>query len=184
MKENNRYGELGNILQVQSVGGAGWTRNYFFNTNPETDNNYQLRHKETGPDMYTYDTHGNMTQMPHLQSIGWDYADRMSYANLGGGGEVWYIYDARGERVRKVIKNRNIKEERLYLGGYEIYTKTNNGEVEVERETLHVYCLSRLVGAEVAEVNIIQFFTGNVVEVFKLFMGSRLFIHLKHREIP
>ena len=63
--------------------------------------------------------------MPHLERIKWDYADRMQYASLGGGGEVWYVYDTSGERVRKVIENRNIKEERLYLGGYEIYTKTN-----------------------------------------------------------
>ena len=83
--------------------------------------------------------HGNTTIVPHLERINWDYADLMQYASLGGGGEVWYVYDASGERVRKIIENRNIKEERLYLGGYEIYTKTNNGEVEVERETLHVY---------------------------------------------
>jgi RHS repeat-associated protein len=135
---NYQYDELGNILQVQSVGGAGWTRNYFYNTDPETDNNFLLRHEETGPDIYAYDAHGNMTQMPHLQSIGWDYADRMSYASLGGGGEVWYIYNAAGERVRKVIEGVVNTEERLYLGGYEIYTKKINGVVTETRETILV----------------------------------------------
>jgi hypothetical protein len=57
---------------------------------------------------------------------------------MEGGGEVWYVYDASGERVRKVIENHNIKEERLYLGGYEVYVKTSNGHVEHEIETLHV----------------------------------------------
>jgi predicted adenine nucleotide alpha hydrolase (AANH) superfamily ATPase len=133
-----QYDELGNMLSVQSVGGTGWTRNYFYNTNPETDNNYLLRHEETGPDIYAYDPHGNMTQMPHLQSISWDYADRMSYASLGGGGEVWYVYNAAGERVRKVIENLTLAEERLYLGGYEIYTKKINGVVTETRETILV----------------------------------------------
>ena len=77
--------------------------------------------------------------MPYLSRINWDYADRLQYASLGGGGEVWYVYDASGERVRKVIENNNIIEERFYLGGYEVYTKTNNGTVEEQRETLHVY---------------------------------------------
>lgn len=57
-------------------------------------------------------------------------------AALGGDEEVYY---ASGERVRKIIENHNLKEERLYLEGNEIYTKTNNGEVEVEREPIHVY---------------------------------------------
>ena len=134
--EHYNYDQLGNILALNhdSDGGQNWNRDYFYNE----DNNRLLGHEE-GVQLYDYDDHGNTTHMPHLERIKWDYADRMQYASLGGGGEVWYVYDASGERVRKVIENRNIKEERLYLGGYEIYTKTNNGEIEVERETLHVY---------------------------------------------
>ncbi len=69
--------------------------------------------------------------------MNWGYADRLQYASLGGGGEAWYVYDASGERVRKVIKNRDIVEDRL-LGGYQSWTKTVNGQVAETRESLHV----------------------------------------------
>ena len=36
--------------------------------------------------------------MRHLETIKWDYADLMQYADLGGGGEVWYVYNSSGER--------------------------------------------------------------------------------------
>ncbi|MCD4697343.1 MAG: hypothetical protein K8S16_13995 [Bacteroidales bacterium] len=85
-----------------------------------------------------YNTHGNMIMMPHLSTMVWDYKDQLKEVDLGGGGTAYYVYDASGERVRKVIENHNIKEERFYLGGYEVYTKTNNGTIEIERETIHV----------------------------------------------
>jgi len=68
----------------------------------------------------------------------WDHKGQLKEVDLGASGTAYYVYDASGERVRKVIENHNIKEERLYLGGYEVYTKTNNGTAETERETLHV----------------------------------------------
>ena len=80
---------------------------------------------------YTYDAHGNMTSMPHLRR----WASRPVHA-LGlpgsmrqrpdGGGTAYYVYDAAGQRVRKVTgsKSANLKEERIYLGGFEI---TGNG---------------------------------------------------------
>ena len=45
--------------------------------------------------------------------------------DLGGGGTAYYVYDAGGQRVRKVIETQNgtLSEERIYLGGFEIYRK-------------------------------------------------------------
>lgn len=41
--------------------------------------------------------------------------------------------------MRKVVeKELNLKEERLYLGELEIYRKYSNGDLLLERETLHV----------------------------------------------
>lgn len=43
------------------------------------------------------------------------------------------------ERVRKVIeKTGGIVEERIYLGGYEIFRKSVSGVLDFERETLHI----------------------------------------------
>lgn len=144
---NYTYDELGNILQQQAVN--TWTREFVY----DTDTNRLLKHDtEQTLDDYTYDKHGNTKTIPHLSRINWDYADRMQYANLGGGGEVWYVYslsrpfrNASGERVRKVIENNNIVEERLYLGGFEIWTKTINGQLAEQRETLHVYDSSKRI---------------------------------------
>ncbi|MCP4458922.1 MAG: toxin, partial [Cytophagales bacterium] len=137
------YDELGNILSMQNLANSGnWTRHYHYGFNTGgTDNNYLLGNTTddnyTTPD-FTYDAHGNMTSMPHLASMSWDYADRLQSADLGGGGDVYYTYDAGGDRVRKVIENGNIVEERIYLGDYEVYRKTTNGTLDTERETLHI----------------------------------------------
>jgi RHS repeat-associated protein len=87
---------------------------------------------------YTHDAHGNMTAMPHLSSIGWDFKDQKREVDLGGGGTVYFTYDVAGQRVRKVWEHSGIIEERIYLGAFEIYRRTENSSVVLERETLHV----------------------------------------------
>ena len=83
--------------------------------------------------------------MPHLAAIDWDHADRMQHADLGGGGDVYFQYDAEGNRVRKVQINQNgtAANERIYLGGVELYrerdvTSGDLGDIDLERETLHI----------------------------------------------
>jgi RHS repeat-associated protein len=81
-----------------------------------------------------------MTAINSMAMI-WNFADQLRQAELGGGGTAYYVYDAGGQRVRKVWeKAPNLIEERLYLGGFEVYRKydgTGTGVI-VERETLHV----------------------------------------------
>jgi RHS repeat-associated protein len=57
---------------------------------------------------------------------------------LGGGGDAYYVYDASGERIRKVIEKGTVVEERIYLGGWEVYRKTISGNLNFERETLKI----------------------------------------------
>jgi len=63
----------------------------------------------------------------------------MRQVDKGGGGQVFFTYDASGQRVRKVWEH-GVVEERIYLGGFEIYRKrlALGGAVDLERETLHV----------------------------------------------
>jgi hypothetical protein len=67
----------------------------------------------------------------------------MQHANLGGGGDVYFTYDASGNRVRKVWVHGNHVDERIYFGSFEIYREHTggvlNGPVQLERETLHVF---------------------------------------------
>ncbi len=129
-----QYDELGNLIQMKSV--DEWTRDYFYDF---VEDNYLLGHTEDLIE-YEYDEHGNLTQMPHLSQIDWSYKDELLNAILNASGDTaYYVYDAGGERVRKVIeKTGGIVEERIYLGGYEIFRKSVSGVLGFERETLHV----------------------------------------------
>jgi RHS repeat-associated protein len=73
----------------------------------------------------------------------WDYKDQLRQIDLGGGGTAFYVYDASGQRVRKVWeKAPGLTEERLYIGGFEIFRKHRGAiganTLALERETLHV----------------------------------------------
>src|SRR5829696_1387828 len=76
---------------------------------------------------------------PRAANIHWNYQNQMRQVDLGGGGTAYYVYDASGQRVRKVWeKARGLTEERIYLGGFEIYRKRNARGLALERETLHI----------------------------------------------
>src|SRR5262249_24835706 len=92
------------------------------------------------PEIYPYDAHGNMTAMPHLASMTWDFRDQLRRVDLGGGGTAYYVYDASGQRVRKVVEKNGgaLIEERITLGGFEIFRRRNATGITLERETLHV----------------------------------------------
>jgi RHS repeat-associated protein len=67
----------------------------------------------------------------------WDFMERLCHVARGTT-EAYYNYDGNGQRVRKVVEKGNITEERLYLGGFEIWRKRVNGNLDTERETLHI----------------------------------------------
>ncbi|MFH0730302.1 MAG: SpvB/TcaC N-terminal domain-containing protein [Pseudomonadota bacterium] len=101
---------------------------------------------------YEYDAHGNMITMPHLSLMEWDFKDQLNATSrqvVNGTPPpdkvpetTYYVYDAGGQRVRKVTERDTgtRKEERVYLGGFEIYrTYNGNGnDIKLERETLHI----------------------------------------------
>ena len=103
-------------------------------------------------EVYTYDAHGNTISMPHLPLMAWDYRDQLQATsqqvrNSGTPETTYYVYAASGQRSRKVTERQAdagetpiIKEERLYLGGFEVFRRYSGdgGTVTLERETLHV----------------------------------------------
>ncbi len=156
------YDAVGNFLQMQHRGSdpthPGWTRAYSYVeaslTEPGKQSN-RLSSTQLGtgvtaiPETYLHDAHGNMLRMPHLgggntgPSMHWDYKDQLFQVEKGGGGAAFYVYDASGQRVRKVWeKAPGLTEERIYLGGFEIFRKHSGpigaNTATLERETLHV----------------------------------------------
>ncbi len=150
-EERYEYDAVGNISKMVHDVGTGntgsWTRGYRYaatSNRLEATNadSTELEDPESYSLTYTHDAHGNMTVMPHLDGIAWDFKDQMRSADKGGGGDVYFAYDASGQRVRKVWEHSGIVEERIYLGSYEIYRRYESGspqaELNTERQTLHV----------------------------------------------
>jgi len=166
------YDAVGNFLQMQHRGSdpahQGWTRAYDFlepslieagtgtalkTSNRLTRTTLNPAGTTPQPEVYRHDVHGNMTRMAHLPLMRWDYRDQLTatarqVVNNGGTPETtYYVYDASGQRIRKVTERQSAapdaatkKEERIYLGGFEIYREyeADGSTLKLERETLHV----------------------------------------------
>ncbi len=94
-----------------------------------------------GADPYTNtfvpNAHGSMDHLASM-ALDWDFKEQLSHVNIANGQDVYFTYDASGQRVRKVWVHNGITEERIYLGGFEIYRRHENGGIVLERQTLHV----------------------------------------------
>src|SRR5262249_49326405 len=120
------YDAAGNISQVSHTAAAGnWTRTYAYSAG-----NNRLASTTVGAlvDSYTYDAHGNTLSMPHLPSMQWNFKDELQLTqrqvvNGAPGEKTYYVYDAGGQRVRKVTERANgtRRNERVYLAGFELY---------------------------------------------------------------
>lgn len=147
------YDVVGNLeAYVHRAGGAGWTRRYGYDERNPLDvatASNRLSHTTVAngvdrAEAYESDAHGNLVRMPHVGGAGhnlhWDENDRLRRADLGGGGTAHYAYDAAGERVRKVVESHSgtRQRERISIDGFEVYREYVGGDVDLERETLHV----------------------------------------------
>ena len=173
-REAYQYDEVGNLLTMAhsrtDAAAANWTRSYTYNeasqlelgrrSNRLTSTNFVDGTYELYSVMGNgYDPHGNMQCMPQLQVMQWDFKDRLlvtqrqsvNASDDDGAthqGEVtYYVYDASGQRVRKVTDRQAAAgrtpmrlKERIYVGGFEVYREySGDGRtVGLARETLHV----------------------------------------------
>jgi RHS repeat-associated protein len=151
------YDVVGNIMEmihrVACPGAEAWRRSYAYDEDSQlglaAQSNRLTRTTIGGTtEIYStdgdgYDAHGNMLRMPHLQVMQWDFKDQLEMTqrqkvNQQDGERTWYVYDSAGQRVRKVteLAAGQVKDERIYLAGFEIYRK--NGANPLVRETLHI----------------------------------------------
>lgn len=148
------YDTVGNIEKlIHHATNKSWTRLYNYNEQSaieQNKKNNRLSSTQIGDiiEYYTYDNHGNMTTMPHLPLMQWNYKDQLSMTTKQktSSGKLpektYYIYNSSGQRVRKITEmpNGTRKNEQLYLGVFEIYReyKTDVTNINIEYETLHV----------------------------------------------
>lgn len=163
--ENYEYDAVGNFEKlIHQAANSNWMRAYTYNeasqiemakkSNRLTSTTVGAMQETYSSNGDSYDPHGNMLKMPQLQVMQWDFKDQLFMSQRQAvnaqddegqqrqGERTYYVYDAAGERVRKVTdrKNGTRKEERIYLGGFEIYSEydSSGSTIERERETLHV----------------------------------------------
>jgi RHS repeat-associated protein len=156
--EHYLYDAVGNFEKlIHQAANGSWTRTYAYNEvslieAAKKSNRLSSTTVGATTEPYAYDAHGNMTSMPHLTLMQWDFKDQLSATSRQAVNTspppdkvpetTFYVYDAGGQRVRKVTERQNgsRKAERIYLGGFEIYREfQGNGiDIALERETLHI----------------------------------------------
>ncbi|MET3108355.1 RHS repeat-associated protein [Oxalobacteraceae bacterium GrIS 2.11] len=155
--ENYSYDEVGNFQTMRHhADGGSWQRHYGYQEPSLLDagqNSNRLSHTSLHQtpgapvERYHYDAHGNMTRMPQLAHMRWDFRDQLissarQIVNQGTPETTYYVYDASGQRARKttVRQQGGKKSERFYLNGFELYRQFNHADaVTLERETLHIH---------------------------------------------
>ncbi|TKA78779.1 hypothetical protein B0A55_04117 [Friedmanniomyces simplex] len=129
---------------------AGWTRNFTYETESGLARSNRLMSTSIGKttSSYTYDNNGNITSMPELNILDWDYRNQLHRSSQQGAGvntpeTTWYCYDSQGGRVRKVTERQSKPgstavatqlKERLIVGGYDIYREYQSDGVELSQQ--------------------------------------------------
>jgi RHS repeat-associated protein len=159
-RQRYAYDEIGNLLRVAHRSAdpeyGGWTLEYGYREASLLEpDRFGNRLSRVAPDLrngpsgghFSYDEQGNITAMPSIPAMSWDPQDRLhSTARQVTNGEAepattYYVYDSQGRRVRKVTERApgSVGHERIYLGIFELYREyEHDGDVSLERETLHV----------------------------------------------
>jgi RHS repeat-associated protein len=151
--EEYQYDLLGNLLMLkhriptQPGVGDGWTRHYRYRyQDSPADATNRLAATSLPGDpaagpfsaSYTHDSVGNLTSMPHLATLDWNPLDQLRRVDLGGGGEVHYVYSASGQRMRKVVdRNGTLQLDWIFLGAVTVFRRRNRvtGALQLERWT-------------------------------------------------
>ncbi len=152
--ERYGYDPVGNVTKLRHFAvGGGWTRDYVYDYqraglglvspfpagHPGNSNQLYstLLSGATTAELYAHDEAGNILALPSIAAIEWDPEDRPEKMRIGAV-DAHYRYDGGGERVRKYVDKGNVREERLYLGNYEIYRRWGGTTLDLRRDSLHV----------------------------------------------
>jgi RHS repeat-associated protein len=164
------YDKVGNILSISRASSdskhPSWKCTYSYNESSQLEpgkRSNRLSSTTVGSvtENYRYDvpagSHGNITAMPHLPVMRWDFRDQLSATSkqiVTNGSTLettYYVYDSTGHRIRKVTERQSTPgatplspicmNKHIYLDSLEIFRNFNsaNGvDISLERVTLKV----------------------------------------------
>jgi RHS repeat-associated protein len=159
------YDVVGNFVEmahkVDNGRGVDWTRHYTTQVDSNRLHKTWISDNTLEAVTYRHDAHGSMLNFNRLdidvrpqdppipederwgRQIQWDWRDMIHRFDAIGGGLAQYHYGIDKQRTRKHITRLGggVVEDRIYLGGYELYRRRNsaNGAVVEEIESLHLF---------------------------------------------
>jgi RHS repeat-associated protein len=140
--EKYKYDSVGNILQLQHQANDGnFTREFIL-----VSGNNRLAKLMIGttPYDYEYDVNGNLIRESTSRHFEWGHADRMKvFRTQAGNAEpslhAHYLYDAAGQRVKKLVRKQGgAYEVTIYIDGIVEHHRRVQGGTTQENNTLHV----------------------------------------------
>jgi RHS repeat-associated protein len=174
--EHYDYDDVGNLTRLRHRGhdaaNSGWSRTFDYEQHgppilPHGDENltaWQVGNRLSSTSLgtahstaerYGYDRHGNLTHLPHLESISWNHLDQLHASQRqpssdGRAERTYYVYDTSGARTRKVteLARGSIKTDRIYVASIEIKRQHSGAHEGLVRSTLDVtdgkHCIARI----------------------------------------
>jgi RHS repeat-associated protein len=139
--EHYVYDPVGNLKQLEHRADGGFTRVFALVPN---GNRLATMAISTTVYSYTYDPSGNLTRENTERHFEWDHSDRMRvYRTQTGNAEpsvhAHYLYDASGQRVKKLIRKQGGQTEvTVYIDGVLEHQRIAQGGTTRENNTLHV----------------------------------------------
>jgi len=134
------YDVVGNITKMQHAASANsFTKHFHY----DNDNNQLTRifiGSSVSPlESYTYDEHGNMLESNDRQFT-YNLLDQLQVVDITGGSwKAIYMYNAEGQRDRKIILNSAGTKDRANFQNYELYREFDNADdLVLERFTNHI----------------------------------------------
>lgn len=153
------YDAVGNFVEMEHRPdrGTGWTRRYEYAFDdpgqPASNRLWRTWYgsntwdgSRTDSVTYRYDIHGSMLNLNRTPEdwgldIRWDWRDMILGFDCIGGGLARYHYGIDKQRTRKhITRIGGVVEDRIYLGGFELYRRRNRqGELVEEIESHHLF---------------------------------------------